>query len=111
MGIHIGRKIEQVFQESGMKPSEFASRLQTVPRNIYAIFKREDIYVEQLRTISKILKHDFFQYYQEDTSVFSVGNQPVQHKKEPPIELFIKLNVNDEQHRELLKSIVRRFDL
>lgn len=62
--MHIGKKIEAVFIDKGLKISVFADKLGTVRDNIYKIFKREDISTSLLLKISEILEHDFFKYYQ-----------------------------------------------
>jgi transcriptional regulator with XRE-family HTH domain len=63
MAIHIGKKIKDVFTRKGMKTSEFARRLNKSRENVYSIFRRETIDTGLLATISKVLEHDFFQYY------------------------------------------------
>lgn len=65
MELHIGKEIERKFEESGLKPMEFAKRINTGPRNIYTIFKRKDMNSLQLKKISEALKFDFFSLYQE----------------------------------------------
>lgn len=63
MAIHIGKKIKDVFTRKGMKTNEFARRLNKSRENIYSIFKRETIDTGLLTEISKVLEHDFFQYF------------------------------------------------
>jgi predicted transcriptional regulator len=41
--MHIGEKIKLVYEENGMKITDFAEKLNTVRDNIYKIFNREDI--------------------------------------------------------------------
>ncbi|GHN01033.1 hypothetical protein WSM22_25220 [Cytophagales bacterium WSM2-2] len=60
MELHIGKEIERVYTNSGMKISEFAKRINTSPRNVYSIFARSEIKTEQLLKISRVLNHDFF---------------------------------------------------
>ncbi len=61
--IHVGKEIEKVFTKKGIKISVFASKLNTVPRNVYNIFTRESIDTEILFKISQILQYDFFRLY------------------------------------------------
>jgi hypothetical protein len=63
MMLHIGKEIEKIFTESGIKMSVFAKKLNTVPRNVYNIFSRESLDTETLYAISIILKFDFFRLY------------------------------------------------
>ena len=58
--LHIGRMVKSVFDESGLSVAEFARRIHCARPNIYAIFERNDIGVEQLLKISVALKHNFF---------------------------------------------------
>lgn len=64
--IHIGKIIETVFQEQGRSPSWFARQLHCNRSNIYNIFKRSSIDTALLLRISKILKHNFIQYYNKE---------------------------------------------
>lgn len=68
MEIHIGKEIERVYQQSGMKLSEFANRINTSSRNIYSIFSRKEIKTDQLQKISEVLKFDFFALFKNETS-------------------------------------------
>ncbi len=61
--IHIGKEIEKIYTESGIKMVVFAKKLNTVPRNVYNIFSRESIDTEILVKVSEILKYDFFRLY------------------------------------------------
>jgi transcriptional regulator with XRE-family HTH domain len=78
MSIHIGKEIERIYQQSGMKLSEFAKRINTSSRNVYSIFERAEIKTDQLLKIGEVLKYDFFSLY----SVRS-GNESSQ-VSEPP---------------------------
>lgn len=64
--VHIGKKIKEVFKQSGLKGTEFAKLINVDRQGIYAIFKRETMNTGQLKTISKVLDHDFFRYYNND---------------------------------------------
>lgn len=57
--LHIGHLVKSVFDESGMTVAEFARRIHCTRNNVYSIFERQDIGVEQLILISKALKHNF----------------------------------------------------
>lgn len=67
MGIHIGKEIERVYTNSGMKFSEFAKRINTSTRNVYSIFARPEIKTDQLLQISTVLDYDFFDLYRVKT--------------------------------------------
>jgi hypothetical protein len=80
MELHIGREIEAKFHESGLKPSEFAKRLNTSTRNVYSIFQREDINGAMLKEISEILGFDFFSLYQK-TMAPNLASEPFSEYK------------------------------
>jgi plasmid maintenance system antidote protein VapI len=58
--IHIGHLIKDVFDKKGMSVAEFARRINCARPNVYSIFERYDIGVEQLIDISEALDHNFF---------------------------------------------------
>ena len=60
---HIGRRIKEVFdtQPKDHDIKWFADKLCCTRRNIYKIFKRENIDVLLLKRISEVLDHDFFE--------------------------------------------------
>ncbi|MFL5730006.1 MAG: hypothetical protein ACJ75J_11015 [Cytophagaceae bacterium] len=60
---NIGSKIKGVVGKKGMTVSEFGRRINKSRENVYSIFKRKTIDTGLLVTISKVLEHDFFQYY------------------------------------------------
>lgn len=68
MSVNIGSKIKSVVAKKGLPVSEFARRINKSRENIYNIFKRKTIDTELLVKISKVLEHDFFQYYTSLTS-------------------------------------------
>jgi plasmid maintenance system antidote protein VapI len=76
MKMHIGKEIEQKFQESGLKLPVFADKINTGERNVYSIFKREDISADMLRKISEVLGYDFFSLYQQHSDLPLV-NEPM----------------------------------
>lgn len=67
--VHIGEKIYEVWKQSRLKGTEFATLINKDRQVIYDIFKRESIDTQLLQQIGVVLKHDFFRYYYE-TSTF-----------------------------------------
>lgn len=57
--IHIGHLIKEVFDEKGMTVTEFARRINCARPNVYSIFERYDMGIEQLIDISEALDHNF----------------------------------------------------
>lgn len=66
--VHIGKKIKEVWTASRLKGTEFATLINKDRQVIYDIFKRETIDTGLLETISKVLNHDFFNYYEQHPS-------------------------------------------
>ena len=64
--IHIGKKIKEVWEESRLKGTEFASLINKDRQVIYDIFKRETIDTGLLKQISKVLEYDFFTCYSNE---------------------------------------------
>ena len=57
--LHIGQLIKAVFDESGMSVAEFARRIHTAHSNVYFIFGRPSIDMQQLLDICEALNHNF----------------------------------------------------
>lgn len=66
--MHIGKKIKEVLDKTGMSKTEFAKKINLTRDGAYKLFEKEAIATGQLEKISKVLNHDFFQYYQNGTS-------------------------------------------
>ncbi len=61
--IHIGHKIQEVFEATEHSISWFAKKLNFDRSNIYSIFNRKSIDTDLLFEISEILHYDFFSIY------------------------------------------------
>ena len=57
--IHIGKKIQFVFNQSGLTVSQFARMLEVQRTRIYNIFESKTIDTELLCKISDVLHYDF----------------------------------------------------
>ena len=57
--IHIGKAIKQKVRERGLRVADFANAIHCNRTNVYDIFNRKSIDVEQLILISKVLEYDF----------------------------------------------------
>lgn len=84
--LHIGQMIKAVFDESGMSVAELARRIHTARSNVYFIFERPSIDLNQLLDLCDALNHNFLDDIQ------------VQRKMKSnlcPRELHIDLNLED----------------
>ena len=74
--IHIGDKIKQKAKELRIGPTELGRLINTSKQNVYGIFKRKSIDTDLLRRISKVMNHDFFQYYLTDSPAYILMDTP-----------------------------------
>ena len=65
--IHIGKLIKQRLAESKLSVSEFANAIHKTRTNVYDIFKRKNVDIDLLVTISEILHFDFIAYLHDAT--------------------------------------------
>lgn len=63
MSIVVGSIIKDMLEQKGMSKVMFAKRIHTSNQNVHSIFKRSNFDTDLLTKISKVLDHDFFQYY------------------------------------------------
>ena len=93
--IHIGEAIKQKVKERGIRISDFAQSIHCNRTNVYSIFCRKSIDIEQLMLISKVLEHDFISeiYTTRTTSVkkyivlLELDEQQLQRL---PLEVLVK---------------------
>ncbi|GHT72251.1 hypothetical protein FACS189456_0240 [Bacteroidia bacterium] len=58
--IHIGKEIEKVLRERGMRVSDFAKAIYCERSNVYtSVFRCRSINTERLKLISEVLHYDF----------------------------------------------------
>ena len=106
--MHIGKQIEAVFLQKGLKISVFASQLGTVRDNIYKIFKREDINTNQLLNISKVLGFDFFGDYSKLTNLNNTTNIQIEYLSNENKLLKEQLELQSKHIKALEKIIDRK---
>ena len=95
--LHIGHMVKSVFDESGLSVAEFARRIHCERTNVYAIFERNDIGVEQLLKISVALNHNFFD---------DVIDQSGMKSKMPPKQIVVDLgNIDDQKIEKIIKIL------
>lgn len=58
--MHIGKRIKDKLKEDGHSVAWFAAQICCTRTHAYKIFNKENIDIEQLRRISRVLNHDFF---------------------------------------------------
>jgi hypothetical protein len=66
--IHIGKKIQEVLNKTPLTVVAFAKSVNLTRDGVYKLFQKDTINILQLQKISKVLNHDFFSYYNFDTS-------------------------------------------
>lgn len=103
--VHIGKLIKQRLSESGLSISDFATAIHKTRTNVYDIFKRKNVDIDLLISISEILHFDFISYLHEaqmDTPPFSKDSnkylivkivEESELKKEDSVLFSYKLNL------------------
>lgn len=107
----IGKKIKAVLVESKMSIQEFADKLHVARPTIYNIFDRNDISIDQLLRISKILNHDFI------ADVYGYEKEEATKPEPPKFQLgdkwYTKSELKkaiEEHDRQVLKDCRQRID-
>lgn len=107
----IGKKIKAVLVESKMSIQEFADKLHVARPTIYNIFDRNDISIDQLLRISKILNHDFI------ADVYGYEKEEATKPEPPKFQLgnkwYTKSELKkaiEEHDRQVLKDYRQRID-
>jgi transcriptional regulator with XRE-family HTH domain len=100
--IHIGKKIKEVLDQSGMTVTEFSKRISTSRENVYGIFKRKSIDTEMLLKISKALNYDFFRLYTDPKDINILKKQLEVAEQE--IIYLKKINTLLEKKKKSLKK-------
>lgn len=100
--LHIGRMVKSVFDKSGLSVAEFARRIYCERTNVYAIFERYDVGVDQLLKISVALNHNFFD---------DVINQSGMRSKILPKQIVVDLENIDIRKVEKIIEILRNSSL
>lgn len=96
--LHIGQMIKAVFDESGLSVAELARRIHTARSNVYFIFERPSIDMNQLLDLCDALNHNFLDDIQLQRGMKS---------SLCPREIHIDLNLEDLCDEKTVR--VRRF--
>ena len=113
MKVHIGKKIKEAVDKSGMTVTEFAEKINYSRRNIYSmlrlrsaqVFSKESIDTQLLLKIGKVLDQDFFNHFA------NAKKQDFNYAAEPAgtEEYYQKMKQNYENKiKELVKEVVLR---
>jgi hypothetical protein len=92
--IHIGELIKHVVRDSNMKDVDFAKMIGKSRQNVYDLYKRSDVEVKLLLTISRSLNYDFFQHFR----IAPLDDVPV-------TDVCIQLKVQPEKLDSLFKWV------
>ena len=91
--IHIGSKIQSVFNQSGLTVSQFARLLQVQRTRIYNIFNSKTLDIDLLCKISDVLHYDFL------TEVY------IQNRVNNPAIINIQFQIIPENLADFIKAI------
>ena len=59
--LHIGKLVQDFVKQNNINSAQLAREIGKTRQNIYDLYKRDDVEVKLLLTISKALKHNFFE--------------------------------------------------
>jgi transcriptional regulator with XRE-family HTH domain len=94
--IHIGKKIQQVFNQSGLTVSQFARMLNVQRTRIYTIFESKTIDTALLCKISDVLHYDFL------TEVYIKKREAADQN---PASINIHFQITPDKLADFIKSI------
>ena len=77
MSLHIGKLIQKKLDESNLSRKVFAERIHKSRSHLYKIFSRDFISTDDLLLISRVLKHNFFQYFAEELKQYTYDEDHV----------------------------------
>jgi transcriptional regulator with XRE-family HTH domain len=116
MSLLIGEKIKSKIQEKGWTTARFAKEANMSYRNAMHLFKRDDISVDQLMQISKVLQYDFMKEFSysgigsDGSSLLSEPEVPYPIVPKDFTTMIISLTVGGSQNTfEKLPELVRKF--
>jgi transcriptional regulator with XRE-family HTH domain len=116
MSLLIGEKIKSKIQEKGWTTARFAKEANMSYRNAMHLFKRDDISVDQLLQISKVLQYDFMQDFRttipNSDSTVKVLEEPGVYNTLPKdfTTMIISLTIGGEQNTfDRLPELLRKF--
>jgi hypothetical protein len=110
--IHIGKKIKYVLDKTPMSVVDFAKSINLTRNGAYKVFEKETIDTGQLQTISKVLNHDFFAYY-EGTELSGVKENKTEYGYAAKDELeevkyaMLKMSKTLERLEQILLQITK----
>lgn len=82
MKTQIGARIDSLRHKRNVSVAELAETLHITERNVYRLFKKDDIWLSQLVVLNKKLDYDFFEFYKPAISEPSEQRQPLEKLKE-----------------------------
>lgn len=113
--VHIGKKIQEVFDERGMTQSTFAERVGVHRNTVKNIFDQASVDTQLLSSISKILTFDFFAWLSEEflkskagKALSSVSEPAAAYVRKPPtpMRIVIELDSEDEGQKRAAMDLM-----
>lgn len=105
--IHIGKKIKEVVEKLRMPKTEFAKKINLTRDGAYKIFEKETIATDQLEKISKVLNHDFFEYYKPNISLVKENQNNYGFASKEDVEELKKLIVSLAKEMDKMRKEIR----
>ena len=109
MKVHIGKKIKEAVDKSGMTVTAFAEKINYSRRNIYSIFSKESIDTQLLSKIGKVLDQDFFNHFSHVLSYAAepAGTEEYYQKMKQNFESRIKGLVKEVEYLKEINGLLK----
>lgn len=106
-----GEILKDALRDSGMKITEFATRMHRTRYAVYDWFEKDDLSLDVLIRAGKILKVDFSKQIKELREINPIVSEPEEDYKKKYIELQEKHIKLLEEHKQLESAYIQRMGL
>lgn len=108
MKVHIGSEIEKKYHESGLKITAFADMINTSERNVYSLFKREDVNASLLTKVSSALNFNFFRLYQQELPKKLLEEPLHEYKNNRKVSMSFTITGDSEVYYKNFSSLLKK---
>ncbi len=105
---HIGEKVKEMMYEKRMKTRDLAVKLGITPQGLYYLLRKGTWPARHIEPLSKILDHDFGQYYQSEQFQKAPEVDPAEHEQlKKEVEELRRENAHLKEKTEMLSELNR----
>lgn len=112
LSMHVGKIIDRVIKEKGVKKSKVAERINRTPQALNSILRREYCSTDIIENLSEALEVNLFQVISQSSNIYSTEIETP--KSEEPVvgyhtdefgEISITITLKAEQKEKILRII------